>query len=1104
MEVKGWSEKVIIPTYEIGKPEKNPIFLEKRVYQGSSGAVYPYPVIESISDTKVDKEWNACYLENDFIKIMILPELGGRVQMAYDKLKKRHFVYYNEVIKPALVGLTGPWISGGIEFNWPQHHRPSTYDPVDFKIEQNSDGSVTVWCSEIERMFRTKGMAGFTLHPDKAYLEIRVKLYNRTSQPQTFLWWANPAVHVNDEYQSVFPPDVNAVFDHGKRDVSTFPIATGTYYKMDYSAGVDISRYKNIPVPTSYMAIKSDYNFVGGYENDSKGGLLHVANHHISPGKKQWTWGQGDFGQAWDRNLTDNSGPYIELMCGVYTDNQPDFSWLMPFEQKEFTQYFMPYRDIGVVKNATKEGMINMEFADGRATLKAYTLGIYSGAKVVLTCCGKELFSEQCDLHPDNSFEAIVDIDSEVEPHNFKLSLLDSRGKVIVDWSPEAGEEREIPEAAKPAKEPHEITSIEQLFLRGQHLEQYRHATYSAVDYYMEALKREPGDVRCNNAMGLLLLRKGQFEKSEQFFKTAYETQIERNPNPYDGEPLFNLGCALRYQERDDEAFDYLYKSVWNAAWMDSGYFHLSQTSTKRGDFIEALDTIDRSLIRNWHNHKGRHLKIAILRKLDREIEALALVKESLLLDQFNFGVLFESYLLASDCDKESLLIELKTVMRDNIHNYIEIALDYYWAGLYQEGIDLLNIGIELNSSVYPLAYYYRGWFAKRCGLEEYAKESYALAEQAPSDYCFPNQLESVMCLTSTLKESDSMPKAAYYLGNFWYSQQQYSEAVECWELSRTEDDSFPTVWRNLALAYYNKCDNPTKAVEALEIAFDLDSSDSRVFMELDQLHKKLNRSPEERLKRMESNISLVEARDDQYLEWVNLYNLLGDYGRAYELIMSRQFHPWEGGEGKVTGAYLTAVVERSKSLIGQGRCQDAIDLLNSGKVFPHNLGEGKLTGAQENDIDYWLGCAYYELGLDERAYECWRAASTGISEPTVAWFYNDAQPDKIFYQGLALKELGSEKESEERFNRLISYGEKHKSDDIKLDYFAVSLPDLLIWEDSLTVKNSIHCYYMIGLGQLGLGKYSEARDAFSKIIELEITHQGALIHLSIAEAMLK
>jgi len=371
-QVDCWSEQVIIPTYRVGEPDKNPMFLEKRVYQGSSGVVYPHPVIDRVFDEKVDQEYTAVYLENRYLKIMILPEIGGRVQMALDKTNNKHFVYYNQVIKPALVGLNGPWISGGIEFNWPQHHRPTTFEPVDWHIETHADGSQTIWCAEIERMFRTKGMHGFTLHPDIAYLEINVQLYNRTAEPQTFLWWANPAVSVNDDYQSIFPPDVHAVMDHGKRDVSTFPIATGTYYKIDYAPGTDISRYKNIPVPTSYMAYHSDFDFVGCYDHGTQAGMLHVANHHVVPGKKQWTWGNGDFGQSWDRHLTDEDGPYIELMCGAYTDNQPNFSWLQPGEEKSFMQIFMPYKKIGGVKNASKDVVINLDIFESKAEIGIY------------------------------------------------------------------------------------------------------------------------------------------------------------------------------------------------------------------------------------------------------------------------------------------------------------------------------------------------------------------------------------------------------------------------------------------------------------------------------------------------------------------------------------------------------------------------------------------------------------------------------------------------------------------------------------------------------------------------------------------------------------
>ena len=1069
-QVKAWCEKVTIPTYGIGKPEKNPMFLEKRVYQGSSGVVYPHPVIEKILDEKVDKEWNAIYLENQYLKIMILPELGGRIQMAYDKTKQRHFVYYNQVIKPALVGLTGPWISGGIEFNWPQHHRPSTYEAVDHCIEKNADGSVTVWCSEVERMFRTRGMAGFTLYPDKAYMEIKVKLFNRTNYPQTFLWWANPAVKVNDDYQSVFPPDVNAVFDHGKRDVSEFPIAKGTYYKVDYAPGTDISRYKNIPVPTSYMAIASKYNFVGGYENDSKGGLLHVANHHVSPGKKQWTWGNSDFGQAWDRNLTDEDGPYIELMCGVYTDNQPDFSWIMPGEEKTFSQYFMPYRDLGVVKNATKEAMVNLETGNGKVTIKAYTTAVYLSGKVILKAGLTILMNETFDFTPATSFEKTIDI-PDIDPQMLEVEILTSEGKILVNWKPESEGKKEVPEAAKPAKLPEEIESNEQLYLTGLHLEQYSHATYDPLDYYKEALRRDPKDSRCNNALGLWLLRRGKFAEAESYFRRAVSTLTEHNPNPINGEPFYNLGLALRYQQKEKEAYDAFYKSVWNDAFMASGYFQLAQIECIRQNWNEALDLIDRSLIKNWHNHKARQLKVSILRKLRKASEAERLIEESLVLDKFNFGILFEKCLLQPDSVED--LFALKTLIRGNIHTYIEFALDFAFAGLFGEAIELISIGISEQKEipVYPMALYYKARFEFQNGNHTVAAETLKEAAKACPDYCFPNQTEAVMVLEWAKKQNPADSKAPYYLGNLWYNNRQYDEAIANWELSVKLDDTFPTVHRNLALAYFNKQNAPEKALVELEKAFAMDETDSRILMELDQLYKRLNFSPEKRLAKLEKYPELIDYRDDLYLEHATIYNILGQYEKAFVLIRTRKFHPWEGGEGKVTGQYVFSLTEMAKKAIDAKEYEKAVDLLTQAQRYPDNLGEGKLYGAQENTIFYWLGCAFDGLANPDRANECWQIASHGLKEPTPAIFYNDQQPDTIFYQGLALIKLGKKEEARERFEKLISFGKAHLDDVFTLDYFAVSLPDLQIWDDDLTKRNYQNCLNLIKLGELGLSK---------------------------------
>jgi hypothetical protein len=581
--VRVWEEDVTIPTYGVGAPNKNPMFLEKRVYQGSSGAVYPYPVIDHIDDEKRDATWRAVYLENAYLKIMVLPALGGRVQMAQDKTNGYHFVYHNRVIKPALVGLAGPWISGGIEFNWPQHHRPSTYLPTEYTIEEHADGSRTLWVAEIERMSRMKGTIGFTLYPGTAVLELRVRLFNRTDVPQTFLWWANPAVAVNDDYQSVFPPDVHAVMDHGKRDVSRFPIATGTYYKVDYSAGVDISRYRNIPVPTSYMAYHSDFDFVGGYDHAKKAGLLHVANHHVSPGKKQWTWGNGDFGRAWDRQLTDEDGPYFELMCGVYTDNQPDFSWLMPGEEKSFTQVFMPYKEIGVVKNASAEGAISLEVADGVATVGAYATTPQAAWKLRLTRNGETVGEWTANLSPEKTLLEQVEVGAGIRPECLRLDLLDADGREVLSYRPAPEGIEPIPDPARPAEPPEEIDSTEELYLTGLHLEQYRHATCDPEAYYREALRRVPDDIRNNNALGMLLFRRGQFSEAEAHFRAAIKTLTKRNPNPYDGEPFHNLGLALMMQGRFDEAFAAFYKATWNAAWQDAAFFQLARLAARAG-----------------------------------------------------------------------------------------------------------------------------------------------------------------------------------------------------------------------------------------------------------------------------------------------------------------------------------------------------------------------------------------------------------------------------------------------------------------------------------------------------------------------------------------
>ncbi|MDR0792174.1 MAG: DUF5107 domain-containing protein, partial [Chitinophagaceae bacterium] len=1072
--VNVWEEKVYIPTYEVGEPDKNPMFFEKRVYQGSSGVVYPNPVIEKIYDEKKDKEYTALFLENKYLKIMILPELGGRIQMAYDKIKERHFVYYNRVIKPALVGLTGPWISGGIEFNWPQHHRPSTFETVDYALEENPDGSKTVWINEIEKMFHTKATVAFTLYPDTAYIEVKAKLYNRTALPQTFLWWANPAVKVNDHYQSVFPSDVNAVFDHGKRDVSTFPIATGTYYKVNYAPGTDISMYKNIPVPTSYMAVNSDYDFVGGYEQDTQAGLLHVADHHVSPGKKQWTWGHSDFGQAWDRNLTDEDGPYIELMAGVYTDNQPDFTWLMPYETKTFAQYFMPYRELGIVKNASKNILVSIKNEKEKLAVKVYVTSTQKDVEIIVHYNNKKLIDETTTITPENIFTKEIDFSDKYDENKIKI-IIKQTGKEILSYEPALNKKNNIPQPAQPALQPEDINSCEQLFLTGQHLEQYRHATYSPVPYYEEALKRDATDVRNNNALGLWYLRRGQFAKSEPYFRTAIKTITQRNPNPYNSEPYYHLGLSLKYRGKTDEAYDAFFKAAWSKAWKDIGYFSAAQIDMLRGNYELALEHATYAIDSNADNSKAYVLKAAALTKLSRLDAALNVCELGLAADKFNLGLLFHKAIIEEKLGNTNESIKaiesIKKLSRGNLQSFIEYALDYADAGMNRYAIELLNqaCAASLENERYPMLHYYLAYFYPH--KSEPAQEHLLKAAAASPYHCFPNRLQDINVLLFAIENNPADCKAPYYLGNLFYDKRQYEDAIKYWTISEKRNAGFATVYRNLGIAYFNKRNERNKALAYFEKAFSLNKTDARVLMELDQLYKRLNYPVEKRLSFLEDNSTIVQERDDLYLEQISLINFSGNHAKALLLLSSGKFHPWEGGEGKVSGQYLYALVQCSRKHIEGKNFDAAIELLNKAKAnsYPHNLGEGKLYGAQENDIYYWLGVAYEGKGCVETAKENFETASIGLDELSEAIYYNDRQPDKFFYQALAWKKLGNTDRANGMFNTLIQYANEHFSDEMKIDYFAVSLPDLLIFDADLNQKNKAHCLYLKGLGSLGL-----------------------------------
>jgi len=1024
---------VTLPTYAVLPPDRNPMFLEKRVYQGSSGKVYPLPFHDRIAENPEPLEWDAVHLENEFLRVMVLPELGGRIHVGQDKTNGYDFFYRQDVIKPALVGLAGPWISGGVEFNWPQHHRPSTYLPADVSIEKHADGSVTVWCSEHEPMNRMKGMHGICIHPGKAYIELKARLYNRTPLTQTFLWWANVAARVHDRYQSFFPPDVGYVADHAKRAMSEFPFCRGHYYGVDYRPGTDLSWYGNIPVPTSYMAMGSRENFFGGYDHKEEAGFVHVANRHISPGKKQWTWGNHAFGYAWDRNLTDADAngefrPYVELMAGVYTDNQPDFSFLMPGETKTFSQFWYPIQQIGPALQANIEAAVS---ARGVSVTSEFP-----GA--IIESDGKR---HTVDLAPGKPFLCNA-------PDGIRV--LASDGRDIIRHSPRPPGKSKVPPAATEPPLPADIESADELYVTGLHLEQYRHATRSPEPYWREALRRDPLDVRSNNALGLWHLRRGEFAKAEGHFQKAIARLTHRNPNPLDGEPYYNLGLTLRYLGRDDEAYDAFYKATWNYAWQSAAYHAVAEIDCCRHDWKSALDHLDRSLRVNADNLRVRDLKAVVLHKLGSDAEPL--LRETLALDPLDW---WARHLLgeALTCDGQTR---------------IDLALDLLRAGLKDEAVTVLGDD--------ALAQYYRNWIT---GKPE--------PVSGPDNYLFPSRLDEIAVFEAAHPRD---ARALYLMGCLLYDKRRHEEAIVCWEKAAKLNPKFPTAWRNLGIAYFNVRNQPAKARAAYEKAVKADPADARLIYERDQLWKRLGAPAAKRLHELEKNLSLVRQRDDMSIELCALYNQTGRHDRALEIITGRQFQPWEGGEGLALGQLVRTHLALGRAALIAGDPSSARSHFEAALESPTNLGEARHLLANQSDVWFYLGEAFAALGDHKSARTWWKKAADfrgDFQEMSVRPF-----SEMTFYSALALERLGKKDASKKLFQGLQEYAGDLRRSKAKVDYFATSLPTLLLFDDDLQARQETTAFLFNAQARLGLGEKAKTGRLLQEVLERDPSHAQA------------
>ncbi|KPK77534.1 MAG: hypothetical protein AMS25_16820, partial [Gemmatimonas sp. SM23_52] len=984
--VRVYEAELTIPTYEVGAPDANPRFYAGRAYQGAQGRVYPYPMLDQLTDARREKTYRALYLENEYIRICVLPEIGGRVFEAVDKTNGYDFLYRQHVIKPALIGMLGAWISGGIEWNFPHHHRSRAFMPMDYRLEENPDGSKTIWLSEIEFRHRMRFTIGLTVYPGRSYFEATIKPYNRTPYAHSFLYWANVSVHAGPDYQVFFPPGTRYATYHGKNAFAHWPIAQESYRGIDYR-GVDLSWWRNHPSPNSFFAWNYEDDFLAGYDHGQNAGVAYVANHHVAPGKKLWEWGPGPQGQMWDKILTDEDGPYIELMVGAYSDNQPDYSWLQPYEAKRVEQYWYPIREIGGVKAATREAAVNLEISpDNCATIGFNSTARQQSARAILRVGNEIFFDQEIDIDPMSPFLREIALPTGTRGSDLRIALVSAAGDELVSYQSLERPKTPMPDVVTPPPAPEQVESVEQLYLSGLRLEQFHNPALSPIPYYEEALRRDPGDSRTNLALGIHYLRRGSPERAADHFRTAIARTTKNYTSPQDGEPHYYLGLALRQQGLHDAAHEAFYKATWSHATHAAAYYQLAQLDCLRGDLTTALDHLDRSLATNAWSTNASVLRAAVLRQLGRFAEAEQLAAAVLAEEPLDLWAQHELYLaragrgarraaevawdalLARRLDHFGLQADAKPWEQAlpwlEAQPFLEAATDYGGAGLWQEAVDMLSIQTkgEPGGNSYPLLYYYLGYFLEQLGDTEGAALNYRRGSEMPRAYGFPFRLEATDVLRSALEVNPQDASAHYYLGNLLFDLQP-EQAIDAWQRARALGDRHPTLHRNLALAYVQVENDLPRAIASMEQAVAADATDPRLFYELDLLYEAGGVAAEQRLALLQENHETIVSHNDAFSREIVLLTQLGRYDEAIEFMNTHHFGRWEG-LGNIHTTYVDAHLLRARQHLEADRYSDAIRDYQAALEYPENLEVAEpYRGGRECQVYYLLGEAYEAAG---------------------------------------------------------------------------------------------------------------------------------------------
>jgi tetratricopeptide (TPR) repeat protein len=1076
-DVRIWEETIVIPTYEMGTPEPNPYFYVPSNYQGAQNRVYPYPFLDKIGDKKIDKAYKGLFLENNYIKICVLPELGGRLYYAVDKTNGYDFIYRNNVIKPALIGMAGAWCSGGVEWNLPHHHRVSCHMPVNYKLVENSDGSKTIWVGEYEKRHGMKWDVGMTLRPGKSYVETDIKLINVTPVINSFLCFANMAVSVNETYQVIFPPDVEKAVFHAKVQFADWPVLRQEYMGIDFTKGVDVSWWKNTPSPTSFFAYGTKMDFLAGIDHGKKSGTVLIGDHNICVGKKMWNWGNNEVQRLWDQMLTDKDGPYLELMMGAYSDNQPDYSWNDPQSAREVKMYYYPCRNLESIKNANQDFALNIDVKEGKAVVEVNATSD-EDVTLIVEANNKNIVKEMIDVDPAKPFTASYQLPQGTKEEDVKITLVNDDGKELLAYQKPVPKHEPNPPTFKDPADPKDIATVDELYLRGLRLEEFHNSHLDALPYYLEALKREPDNVDVNTQLGIYYIKRYRFDEAIVHLRNACQMVTMNHTRPKNSEPLYYLGVALLQNGKTEAAYDTLARAAWNNSFSSAAYYLMAQIDCQKNNFEKAFFHLDYSIKANNVNIDALNLKALLLRKTGKKDEAVKAAREAIVGDALDIIAMNELALLG-DSKMKSLMLD---VMRDEPNNYLASAERYAHSGFYQDAIDLLKIAANSDKkklNEFSTIYYHLGYYSDKNNDKKSAEEFFKKASSLSIEYCFPFGMESAAAMNTALIFNPKDDKALYYLGNI-YADFIPKKAVEEWKKAIEINPGVAVYHRNLAYIVANVFDQIDESLTHIYKAIEINPNDPLYLVEADDYEAYKGTPAEKRLSLFEKNIETVNKADATVIRMMVLQMATGRYDAALKTMNERHFHAFEKFDGNIHVQWVDAHVMTGKKLLEEKQYDAAIKEFEACLEFPRNLEIARDSKAQWGY--YWLAQAYQLKGDKQKADEYF----TKMTEPyQVGGWAGGEWPEALYSKALACKELGDAKKSAEVIKVMTDKGNNlvnEKKHDASSMYSVGKRHGMIL----STAKG----YYFLALAELAKNNRAKANEYFDKAMKLnpEIT----------------